>query len=107
MGSFVRHFTSEPLFLGVRTHFSPELCGTNCQREQVPHPDQVIGGGREGENPSNTEDTTMSRLAQQGHRFDPAKHFLDALPFAHADLIAVMARRAAVNGAAARALLIL
>src|SRR5947209_339693 len=98
---------SEPLFLGVQTHFSPELCGVNCRREQIPHPDQVIGSGREGEDPSNTENTTMSGLAQQGHRFEPAKHFLDALPFPHADLIAVMTPRAAIDGAPTRPLLIL
>jgi hypothetical protein len=25
----------------------------NCRREQIPHPDQVIGSGRESEDPSN------------------------------------------------------
>jgi hypothetical protein len=49
----------------------------------------------------------MSGLAKQGHRFEPAEDFLDALPFSHTDLITGMARRAAIDGAAAGPLLIL
>ena len=98
-------YVRTPVFW-VRTHFSPELCGTNCRREQISHPDQVIGSGREREDPSNPEDATMPGLTKQSHRFEPAEYFLDALPFPHADWIAGMARCAGIDGAAAGPLLI-
>ena len=39
-------------FRGVRAHLSPDLCLLNCRRQQVPHPHQVVSGGREGKYPA-------------------------------------------------------
>jgi hypothetical protein len=37
--------------MALRTHYSPGLGGLNCRSQQFPHAHQVIGGGREGEDP--------------------------------------------------------
>ena len=54
-----------PIF-GFRAHFSPNLCGGNHRK--VPHPHQIVGRRREGEDPSDFEDSAVPRLAQHAHR---------------------------------------
>jgi len=42
----------------LRTHYSPELCGLNCRGQQFPHAHEVIGSGREGEDPAHLENAS-------------------------------------------------
>src|SRR4051812_22948284 len=37
--------------LGVWTHFSPDLCGRNWGKDQIPHSDEVVSSGRKSEYP--------------------------------------------------------
>ena len=61
----------------------------SCQR-QVAHPDQIVGGQREGKHPIDPRHSAMVRFAQTGDRFEPAEDFLDALTLALTDLIVRM-----------------
>src|SRR4051794_12759725 len=85
----------------------PDLYRLNCRRHQVPHPHEVIGGRRERENPPDSFQPAMACLAERANRFDPAKHFFDALPFSLAHFITCMPRRATIDRAAARSLRVL
>ena len=89
-------------FSTVRAHLSPDLCGENRQRQQFPHPHEVIGGSREGENPSDFEDAPVSQLAQEGDGLEPAEAFLDPLALLLTDAIPGVPRRAPINRAASR-----
>jgi hypothetical protein len=60
-------------------------------------PHQIIGGGREGEGPSDTVAIADLRLVPPGDRLDPPEHLLDTLADALADEIAATARCTSVN----------
>src|SRR4051812_16251627 len=76
--------------------------------QQPAQTDQVVGGRVEREDPVDKRPTAMVKLAQQPDGFHPPKRLLDQLPFPLTDLVAGMARRAAINGTAtARGLWIL
>jgi hypothetical protein len=48
-------------FPAPRAPFGVILCRLNLQ---IPQPDQVVGGSREGEDPSHVEDSTMPHFPQ-------------------------------------------
>src|SRR4249920_2216399 len=95
------------LFSGLRTHFSPDLCLPNCWGQQVPHPHQVVGGGREGEDPPNLEHSPVPGLPQSSHCLEPSKYFFNAFPFLFADFITRVTRRPIIYCASTPAPLIL
>ena len=72
-------------------------------RYQPGQPNQIVGGGREGEGPSDTIAAAEPGLLLPGHDLDPAECFLDALPVTLADGVAALLRRAAVDRRAAAA----
>jgi hypothetical protein len=65
-GIFVELVCPNRRFLGVQAHFSLNLGGVN--HRQVPHPHEIVGGRREGEDPSHFEDSAVPSLAQHAHR---------------------------------------
>jgi len=93
--------------LGVQTHFSPELCGTNWCRQQIPHSDEVVSSGRKGEHPSNFQDTAMSGFAQHADRLQPAEDFFYPLAPNLTDFVSGVPRRTLIDRAAARTFVIL
>ena len=98
---------SKRLFLGVWTHFSPDLCRRNWRIDQVPHSDEVVSGGRKGEHPSDLVHTAMSGLAQHSDCLQPAEYFLDPFPPDLTDFVSGVSRRAPIDGAAAPTFVIL
>ena len=82
------------MFFGVQTHFSPDLRGLNRGEQQSPHPHEIVGAGRKGENPSDFEHSAVSGLAQCAYGLQPAEYFLDPLSFPLTDFVSGVARRA-------------
>src|ERR1700728_1822934 len=72
-------------------------------RYQLGQPHQIVGGGSEGEGPSDAIPATEPRLLLPGDRLDPAEGLLDALADALADGIAAMPGRSPINRRAAAA----
>src|SRR5208337_3170794 len=68
----------------------------SCQR-QIAHPDQIVGGQREGEYPTDPSDSAVARLAQAGDSFEPAEDLLDAFTLVLADQIAGMTSGPFIN----------
>jgi hypothetical protein len=64
-------------------------------------PDQVVCDGGEDKEPFNQVAPTMPGLSQAAGRLYPAEGFFDSLSFDHADCIARMAGRAAIDRRAA------
>src|SRR5258708_21342279 len=69
--------TKGRVFGCIRRSFSgrEQYCDLGLRRvnRQIPHADEVIGGGRKGEDPSHLEDSTMPDLPQQCDRLQPSK----------------------------------
>ncbi len=65
-----------------------------CFRQKHSVPVLIVGGGREGEGPSNPVAATELRLVLPRNGLDPAERLLDPLADAQADGIAGMPRRA-------------
>ena len=63
------------------------------------HPDQVVGGYREGESPTNSGDSTMTGLAQSGDRLEPAENLFYSFAPSLAEHVAGMASAASVDRA--------
>jgi len=63
-------------------------------------PNQVVGGGRQGEGPSDFLDSSIFRLSEAADGLHPAEAFLDPLANALADRLAGMARGGPVDGGA-------
>ena len=78
-----------------------ESLGEACLRHELRQPHKIVGGGREGEGPSDAVTPTELRLVLPCNGLDPAECLLDALADAQDDAIAAMARRAPVDGRAA------
>jgi imidazolonepropionase-like amidohydrolase len=62
-------------------------------RNTGPHAHQVIGGGREGEDPADFENAPMAQLPEQRNGLQPTDAFLNALAFLLTDFITRMALR--------------
>ena len=69
--------------------------------EQFWQSDEIVGGGEEGEYGVAFFSSSDFELAQSGAGLGPAEDLLDAFSAALADLVAWMARGAAVDGALA------
>src|SRR4051794_33810830 len=74
---------------------SPEPWPSAGLRDELRQPHQIVGGGCEGEGPSDTIAAAEPGLLLPGHDLDPAERFLDAFPVTLADGIAAVLRRAA------------
>jgi hypothetical protein len=74
----------------------------NCRWQQIPHAHEVVSGGRKREHPSNFEDAPVPCLAH--YCIQPAKNFLNPLPFPPTDLVAGMSCRPPVDRRTARSL---
>ena len=86
-GRFWRGFCR---FSPSRGRFRPWL---RCGPHQLGQPDEVVGSGSQGENPTDAGDATVMGLAKAGGRLGPAKHLLNALAQPPTDRIAGMAGR--------------
>src|SRR4051812_39475527 len=69
------------------------------RRLERPHPDQVVGGGREQKLPVHPTSTPVAELAQPADRLHPAEDLLDPFPRALADRVAQMTCRARIERA--------
>jgi hypothetical protein len=76
------------------------LQADSSRRQQLGDADQVIGGGREDEEPFHQRPPAMTGLAHHADGLHPAEGLLDALALDHADGVAGMARRARIDGRA-------
>jgi hypothetical protein len=65
--------------------------------QQSRQSDEVAGGGREAEGPSDPFDGAESRLSLPGGGFCPAEYFLDTLAYTPADRVTGMSGRASVD----------
>jgi hypothetical protein len=90
----------------LRTHFGPDLRGQNYG-VQISHTHQIVGSTREGEDPIYLAYSTMSQLAQQRNRLQPAEAFFDTLPLRLADGIARVPGRSPINGTTAGPFIVL
>lgn len=84
-----------PAAVGVFVRCSPGWAQEGWQ------PDEVVGGGGEGEGPADALDATVSGLSQARGLLDPAEDLLDALSNDLADGVAGMPRGAVVDRRAA------
>jgi len=75
------------------------ISASRWSRRQSPHPDQVVRGGREDEDPIHPSNAAVPQLAEQADRFHPPEHLFDpfADPLTHR--VTGMAFRAAINRA--------
>ena len=64
--------------------------GSGSGEGQVAHSNQVVGGQREAEHPTDPRHAAMADLARASDGFEPAEDLLDAFTFALADQIAGM-----------------
>src|SRR6516225_4658269 len=95
---------------GRRTVFAPSRpraiavvprVGSDGPREEASHPDDVVGGGREGEDPLHEGAAAMAKLPEAADRLHPPEGLLDELPFTLTDRVARVPRRPSVDGAGA------
>src|SRR5712691_2961541 len=84
-------------FLFSGTIFSVRQAHYSLHRHQLPHSYQVVSGGREDEAPVHSFSTAMAQLAQQADRLQPTKDLFNPFALPLADLVAVVARGAAVD----------
>jgi len=71
--------------------------GSGSSQGQVAQPNQVVGGQRKAEHPTDPRHSAIARLAQAGDGFEPAEDLLDALTLALADQIARMTSGALID----------
>jgi len=91
----------------VQTHFDLRLCGLNCGRPEIPHPHQVVSGGREGKDPTNFEDAAMPDLPHERNGLQPSEALFNSLPLDLADPIAGVPDCSRINRAPARPIIVL
>ena len=83
------------------SHSRSGYCERGCQ---FPHAHQVIGGGREGEDPPDFENAPVTQLAQQRDGFEPPKYSSIRLRFSLDDVVTSVPSGAGIDGAPAGAL---
>jgi len=88
-----------------QTHFDSDLHHWNGGR--VSHADQIVSRTGKGKDPIYLAHSTMSHLAHERDRLQPAEAFFDPLPLSLADGITRMTPRATINRAAATPFLVL
>src|SRR5271156_3860033 len=67
--------------------------------QEVAHPHQVVGGGREGKHPTDPVGTAMPGFAQSSDGFEPAEDLFHPFALDLTDSVSRMTRGAAVDGA--------
>src|SRR5580692_6151978 len=87
-----------PLCFIIWTHFSPDSGGLNYA--QIPNPHEVVSGRGKREHPAHAVQSPKSCLTLLRHGLHPSEDFLYAFAFSLAYGVAVMMRRASINGAA-------
>src|SRR5712691_8308362 len=70
-------------------------------RDEIAPAHQVVGGRAEAKQPIDEASTAVAEFAEERDGLQPAKGLLDQLPFALAQGIGRMTRRAPINGAPA------
>ena len=90
------------LFEGVQTHYSLGVGGAKCSYLQIPHPNQIVGGGREGEDPSDTPEAAILGFALARHSLEPSEELFHQLALPLADWITGVPGGAGIDSAAAR-----
>src|SRR5215472_1113201 len=75
--------------------------------QQIPHPHQVVGCGREGKHPTHSLDSAMPHLPHKSDSLQPRETLFDPFSFLLTDRVAVMPRGPGVDGASAAALRVL
>src|SRR3990172_5412157 len=68
--------------------------------QQSSHSDEVVSGVAEGKHPPHACQSSMPQLAQQTDRLAPTKALLNELTFPLTHSVALVPRRARINGAA-------
>src|ERR1700758_297490 len=81
--------------------------GHGWNRNQLSHPHQVISRCREGENPSDIEQSAMFHFAQQRDIFQPAEALLNPLSLLLTDVVTGMPCGARIDGAPATSAVVL
>src|SRR5271157_1290629 len=94
------------IFLRCGTHFGLDLHRRNCGRE-VSHAHQIVGRAGEAEDPIHLAYSTMSQLAHQRNRLQPAEAFFNSLPLSLAQGISGVPSGAPINRAAAWSFVVL
>src|SRR5215510_10984889 len=87
-------------FQKLKTQYSPDLHGLNCRKDEIPHSHEIVSSSSKRRLPRDSFQSAMTSLTQHANRLDPAKHLFDSLPFLLTHVVAIMARRAAINRAA-------
>src|SRR6201996_6493210 len=81
--------------------------GLGWNRNELSHAHQVISRCREGENPSDIEQSAMFHFAQQRDIFQPAEALLNPLSLLLTDVVTGMPCGARIDGAAATSAVVL
>jgi hypothetical protein len=100
---------SGPSATFVRMPKQPQSLGRvdSGNRRQISDSHQVVSSGGELEDPTYQLQTSVSRLAQQSHGFQPAKDLFHSFALALTNLITRMTSRALIDGAAATSFVVL
>src|SRR5712692_11454850 len=69
-------------------------------RGQIPQPNEVVRGDREGEHPRHPLQTAMTKLSQSANGLQPTEDLFHALPLPLANLVSRVARSPPVDGTA-------
>src|SRR4051812_30465243 len=104
---FRGNFVVQAAYLGVWTHFSPDLWRRNWRIDQIPHSDEVVSSGRKGEHPSDLVHAAMSGLTQHSDCLQPAEYFLDPFPLYLTYFVSGVSGGAPINGTAAPTFVVL
>src|SRR4051794_39448543 len=104
---FRGNFVVQAAYLGVWTHFSPDLWRRNWRIDQIPHSDEVVSSGRKGEHPSDLVHAAMSGLTEHSNCLRPAEYFFDPFPLDLTDFVSGVSRGAPIDGAAAPTFVVL
>src|SRR6266404_352381 len=88
---------SERLLLRGAPFSCPEA-HSSLHGHQLSHSHQVVSGRREDEDPVHAFGAAMAQLAQQAHRLQPTEDLFDPFALLLTDLIALVARRATIDG---------
>ena len=84
-----------PAWISPFGRFPPALCGTD---PQVSHSDQVVSRYRQGKVPIDLLDTSVTSLAEQANRLEPAKYLFNPLTELLTCGVAAVSSGAVVNG---------
>jgi hypothetical protein len=81
-----------PHFRTVQTQFAPASCGTNWKRQEIAHAHEVVSRCREGEHPSDLQDSAVAHFAHQCDGLQPTEALFNPFPLLLADRVAIVTR---------------